>query len=75
MAAQLGCRLFDRSIVLTTGTNNVLPAGTAQARTMGVVPSDDARNQTSPRCFAAHCAPVASESGLLSRAKDAIHCR
>ncbi len=73
--SQSGSRLPDRSIVLAIGTNSVLPVGTTQVRSTGCVPSDIARNQTSPSCFAAHCAPVVSAIGLLSRENVAIHCR
>ena len=56
------------------GTNSVLPTGTAQARVTAPVPSEVARNHTSPCCFASHSAPVVSEIGLLPRGNAAIHC-
>lgn len=72
---QSGTLLPDRSTVTAIGTNSVLPEGTLHWRSTGAPPLEVARNHTSPSCFAAHSAPVASDTGLASRGKAAIHCR
>ncbi len=74
-AAQSGSLLPERSTVPAMGTNSVLPWGTLQWRSTAAVPSEAARNQTSPSCLASHSAPVVSETGLLPRGKAPTHCR